>query len=318
MDKIKTVVIEGPTASGKTALSVEIAKRFDGEIVCADSMQIYKKMSIATAKPTVEEMQGVRHHLVDFLEPGEEFSVADYTELAHKAVSEINSRGRLPIICGGTGLYIDSLLQNIRFSETETDHKLRDELSGIAEKKGGKYLLNILSEFDPESAEKLHENNIKRIIRAIEVYKTSGITMSEQIKSSKNDASPYDALKICLEYRDRDVLYKRIDMRVDKMLESGLLKEAEEILKDTSLKTSRQAIGYKELEPYFDGKLTLSECIDNLKRRTRQYAKRQMTWFRRDENTLRLYPDDYDSSDGLIMAASEVIESFLKGDRNAV
>ncbi len=305
---IKLAAVMGPTASGKTALSVELAKRFDGEIVSADSMQIYKGMSIATAKPTPEEQNGIPHRLIDFLEPWEEFSVADYVELAHKEIAKIDKSGKLPIICGGTGLYIDSLLENLSFSETDTDGDLRAELSKLS----GERLLEILREFDPETAAALHPANVKRIIRAIEIYKTSGITMSEQKKISRKNSSPYLSLKICLDFRDRQKLYERIDKRVDLMLEAGLIDEAKEVLSG-ELKTSRQAIGYKELSPYFSGELELEECIENLKRATRRYAKRQLSWFRREKNAVWLYPDDYNGFDGLAERAAELTEDFLRG-----
>lgn len=316
MSKIKVIVVCGPTASGKTTLAVELAKRLLGEVVCADSMQIYRGMDIATAKPTIDEMQGIPHHIVDFLDPSEPFSVADYVELAHKVISEVSSRGNLPIICGGTGLYIDSLTENIQFQQTVTKTPVRDELKAIAQEKGNAYLLDMLREIDPETAERLHENNLARIIRAIEVYKTTGVTMSEQIRESKRLGSPYSVCRICLDYRDRSVLYDRIDRRVDIMLKNGLLKEAKRILADYTLMTSRQAIGYKELAPYFAGELTLEECLDNLKRSTRRYAKRQLTWFRRSPDTNWLYPDEL--GDALVDRATEIIEDFLKGDPDEI
>lgn len=311
MNKIKIVVIAGPTASGKTALSVELAKLFGGEIVCADSMQIYKGMNIATAKPTKEEMQGVAHHIVDFLEAGEAFSVADYVELAHKAVKEVSGRGKLPIICGGTGLYIGSLTENIQFNEAQAQEGLRDGLKALAQEKGNGYLLKMLREFDPETALRLHENNLSRIIRAIEVYKTTGKTMSEQIKSSKLAGSPYDVCMIGLDYKNRSVLYERIDRRVDLMLENGLLEEAKRVLRDQTLKTSRQAIGYKELEPYFSGESDLDTCIAGLKQSTRRYAKRQLTWFRRYDNMNWIYPDELGGAEKTVRRAAEIIEKFL-------
>lgn len=316
MNKIKVIVICGPTASGKTSLAVELAKRVHGEVVCADSMQIYKGMDIATAKPTIEEMQGIPHHIVDFLEPSEPFSVADYVELAHKVIAEISVRGSVPIICGGTGLYIDSLTENIQFQQTVTKTPVRDELKALAEENGNAYLLEMLREIDPETAERLHENNISRIIRAIEVYKTTGVTMSEQIRQSKSLGSPYSALRICLDYRDRAVLYERIDKRVDIMLENGLLDEAKKVLADSTLQTARQAIGYKELAPYFAGELPLEDCVDNLKRSTRRYAKRQLTWFRRNTDTVWLYPDELGES--LADRAAEIAKVFLKGEQDEI
>lgn len=310
MSKIKIAVIAGPTASGKTALSVELALRFGAEIVCADSMQIYRGMDIATAKPTKEEMRGVKHHLVDFLDPSSEFSVADYVLLAHKAISDITSRNKPVIICGGTGLYIDSLVQNISFSETCTKTDTREELKKLASEKGNAYLLEMLRSFDPKTAERLHENNLARIIRAIEIYRETGVTMSEQIENNRLNDSPYDACKIVLDYRDRQILYDRINLRVDEMLKNGLLEEAKQIVLFKGKKTSRQAIGYKELEPYFLGEADLDTCINSLKQSTRRYAKRQITWFKRNPDAHRLSPDSFDSFDELADEAGKILMEF--------
>ncbi len=307
----KTVVISGPTASGKTALSVSLAERFNGEIVSADSMQIYRKMSVATAKPTPEEMKNVPHHLIDFLEPSEPFSVADYVKLARAAVEDIASRQRLPMVCGGTGLYIDSLLQDITFADEPSDPSVRRSLEAELSERGGEYMLKLLSDIDPETASRLHPNNQKRIIRALEVYRLTGKTFSELSRLSREGADPLCALKICLDYRDRETLYRRIDKRVDEMFDRGLVDEAKYIL-SLDLKTSSQAIGYKELKPYFSGDLTLAECAENLKRSTRRYAKRQLTWFRRDKTAVWLYPDDYADFEDQCAAASRLIENFLK------
>ena len=305
--RIPLVVIAGPTASGKTALAVELCLRLDGEVVSADSMQIYKHMEIATAKPTAEEMRGVRHHLIDFLEPNEPFSVADYVDLAHKAVADIHSRNKLPIVCGGTGLYISSLIDNIRFEKSCPETGLRDELKAIAAEKGGGYLKEMLRQFDPETAERLHENNLSRIIRAIEIYKTTGLTVSEQNRNSRLSGSPYDVCFICLDFKDRSVLYDRIDRRVDDMMSRGLLGEARQFCLDGSLKTSRQAIGYKELAPYFSGEDSLESCVENLKKATRRYAKRQLTWFRRCENVNYIYPDECETFENTVGEAMKVI-----------
>ncbi len=307
---INAVAVAGPTASGKTALAIHLAKRFGGEIVCADSMQIYKNLDIATAKPTPDELSQAKHWLVDFLDPGEEFSVADYVRLAHEAVFDISSRGKLPVICGGTGLYIDSLLQNISFSEEEYDPEIRRELSEIAKEKGGRYLLEELRKIDPEAASKLHENNVKRIIRAIEVYKISGVTFTEQNRMSRKNQSPYRYLKLVIIFKDREILYQRIDKRVDEMLKIGLLEETGRVLNDETLKTASQAIGYKELQPYFSGEKELSECVENLKRSTRRYAKRQITWFKRDPEAVPIYADSGD----IFAQAEELVEKFLKGE----
>lgn len=302
------IVICGPTASGKTALSIALAKTIGCEVVSADSMQIYKGMTIATAKPTPEEMDGVPHHLIDFLEPSNSFSVADYVSLAHKAIEDIASRGMIPLVCGGTGLYINSLVDNITFDESCSSTTLRDELLELAKEKGNGYLLEMLRKFDPESAERFHENNLTRIIRAIEVYKTTGKTISQFNRESKDKGSPYDAVMIGINYRDRQKLYDRINLRVDLMLENGLLDEAKEVLSG-DLKTSYQAIGYKELAPYFKGEASLEDCIDKLKMESRRYAKRQLTWFRRDERINWIYADECSSFEEIVAKALEIVLS---------
>lgn len=277
------LVIAGPTASGKTSLSVELAKRLNGEIVSADSMQIYKGMDIATAKPTAKEQQGIVHHLMDFLPADEEFSVARYKELATAAIDDILSRGKLPIICGGTGLYIDTLINNTEFLDYEKSD-IREKLNQKADEQGIEALYNELKEIDPQSASKLHLSDRKRIIRALEVYYSTGKTKTEQNEESHNKKSKYRFCVIGLTAEDRQYLYNRINLRVDIMLETGLLKEAENFFASEISGTAKQAIGYKELKPYFDGKSTLEECVEKLKMETRRYAKRQLTWFRRNES----------------------------------
>lgn len=285
MDKqIPLLCIVGPTASGKTGLSVELALRHNGEIISCDSMQIYEGMDIATAKVTVEETRGIPHHLVDFLPVGESFSVSDYVDMAHRAAEDIYNRGKLPMLVGGTGLYYSSLVGNITFSDEKIDGSLRAELNARYKNEGGERLLKELAEFDPKTAETLHPNNGKRIIRAIEIYRNTGITMSEQIARSREKPSPYNHLSICLVYSDRQKLYDRIDLRVNKMLEDGLLDEARDFYSHSFGKTASAAIGIKEFKPYFDGLVTLEEATEKLKRETRRYAKRQLTWFRRCEN----------------------------------
>ncbi len=308
-NKIKVVSLIGPTASGKTALSVELAKKYNGEIVSADSMQIYKDMQIATAKPTKEEMCGIPHHLMDFLEPDKTYSVAMYVEDAKRCIEDIASRNKLPIIAGGTGLYVDSLLNNVKFSDESRNEKLTDELREIYELCGVDYMLDMLSAFDPVSAEKLSEQrNAKRIIRAIEFYKTTGKPISEQVENSMLEESPYKAIKIGLNFKDREKLYQRINKRVDIMLENGLLDEAKEVLESNLSYTSVKAIGYKELIPYFSGEKTLEECIEKLKMETRRYAKRQITWFKRDTQINWIYIDEYNSFGEIFNKVCEIIE----------
>ena len=282
-EKKRVLAVVGPTASGKTALAVQLAKKYDGEIVSADSMQIYKGMDIASAKPTEEEKEGIPHHLMDFLEPTEEFSVSDYVKLASDTIDQIIARGKLPILCGGSGLYIRSLIDNISFAPEDPDEILRDELNQRFEKEGGEVLLKELAEFDPETAEKLSPNDGKRIVRAIEIYRATGITMSEHISLSKLEPSPYDVTAIGLTFADRQNLYERINKRVDVMLKRGLVEEAQRFYSSEKSITSSAAIGYKELKPYLDGKITLEAAAEKLKMESRRYAKRQITWFKRDE-----------------------------------
>ncbi|MBR5089832.1 MAG: tRNA (adenosine(37)-N6)-dimethylallyltransferase MiaA [Ruminiclostridium sp.] len=280
-DKIFVVVVCGPTASGKTGLAVELAREFDGEVVSADSMQIYRGMEIASAQPTEEEKKGVPHHLMGFLDPSASFSVADYVVKAREVIADIHARGKLPVICGGTGLYINSLVDNIEFDDTGSDPGYRAELNALAAEKGNGYVLGMLKAVDPECAAQLHENNLKRIIRALEVYRLSGLTMTEQKARSRSNPSPYSPCMMMPEY-PREELYERIDRRVDMMLEAGLLDEAREFFSHSGYDTAAQAIGYKELKPYLDGELSLDECVETLKRETRRYAKRQLTWFKKD------------------------------------
>lgn len=282
-NKQRLIAVVGPTASGKTALAVKLAQRFNGEVVSADSMQIYKGMTIATAKPTEEEMCGIPHHLIDFLPPEEPFSVSQYVTLAKKAINDIAERGKLPVLCGGTGLYVRSLVENIQFSPNEADETIRAALRRRYETEGGEILIKELSEFDPETAVKLHPSNGKRIIRAIEIYRTTGKTMSEHIKESKRIPSPYDLTAIGITYADRQKLYNRINQRVDIMMKQGLLEEAREFYRHKNSQTAAAAIGYKELLPYLNGETDLTAALEKLKLETRHYAKRQLTWFKRDE-----------------------------------
>lgn len=285
MDLIPLVVVVGPTASGKTRLAIDIAAKYGGEVVSADSMQIYKYMDIGTAKPTCEEMLGVRHHMIDIVEPAENYSVAQYVSDAKKCIEDIDSRGSLPILAGGTGLYVNSLVDNIKFGETNRDDDLRKQLSEIAENKGGEALLKILREFDPETADSLHPNNLGRIIRAIEVYKTTGVTMTQMREKSRQTPKLYNLCMIGLNFDDRDLLYKRINTRVENMVDLGLAGEVQKLLdsgisRDT---TAMQAIGYKEIAAALNGRISMQEAIEAVKRESRRYAKRQLTWFRRDK-----------------------------------
>lgn len=305
MEKTKIICVVGATASGKTDLAVKLAKAVDGEIVSADSMQVYKNMPIATAVATKEEQDGVPHHLVEFLNTDETFSVADYVELAKSKIAEITSRGRVPIVAGGTGLFVDSLVKNISFSEVGSNAEIRTELA----EKSNEELYEKLLKLDPNAAVDIHPNNRKRVIRALELC-MSGTSKTEQNENSLLCDSPYDALYIGIGYKDRQKLYDRINKRVDLMLEAGLENEARQMLGKQGL-TARQAIGHKELQPYIDGKITLDEAIENLKRETRRYAKRQLTWFRRNENINWLYADEM-SKDELVKKAVELVQKHLK------
>lgn len=309
--KKKMLAVVGPTASGKTDLAIKLAKKYNGEIVSADSMQIYKGMEIASAKPTEEEMQGIPHHLMSFISPSDTFSVSDYVRLASEVIDDIISRGKMPILCGGSGLYIRSLIDNITFAPDKPDEQLREQLNERYEKEGGEALLEELREFDPETAEKLSANDGKRIIRAIEIYRSTGITMSQHISLSKLEPSPYDVTAIGLAFADRQNLYDRINRRVDEMLKRGLIEEAESFYSSEKSITSSAAIGYKELKPYLDGKITLEAAAEKLKMESRRYSKRQMTWFRRDDYIRWI---EVDRCDDVLAQAVRIIEDKEKTD----
>ena len=279
---IKILAVVGPTASGKSALGLALADRLDGEIISCDSMQIYRRMNIGTAKPTIEEIGRVRHHLIDAVEPHESFSVADYVSLATTAIEDCVSRGKLPIICGGTGLYLDALLRGDDPAPNTVNEEIRAELLDFAEREGADALWNELYRIDPESAAATHKNNIKRVARAIEIYRVSGRTKTELDKLSKETPDRYDATVIGLRYVDRQMLYDRINRRVDIMISEGLFEETEALMREGVFEknsTAAQAIGYKEILPYLKGDTTLDAAVDTLKMATRRYAKRQLTWF---------------------------------------
>lgn len=305
--KIFIVVVCGPTASGKTELGARLAEKMNGEVVSADSMQIYKGMEIASAKPSKAEMRGIPHHLMDFLPPWEAFSVADYVELARGCVSDIRDRGRLPIVVGGTGLYISALVDNIKFDDTGSDLKFREEMKAFASENGNAALWERLKAVDPQAAQRLHPNNVNRVIRALEVFHLSGKTISLAQEKSRLEESPYRACFIMPDY-PREDLYGRINRRVDVMLERGLEEEAREFFSHSDYVTAAQAIGYKELKPYLDGEKELSECAERLKRATRNYAKRQLTWFNKIEglNKIKIEKD----TDG--EKISEIAENLVK------
>lgn len=286
--KQKVIVIVGPTGIGKTRLSIELAKRIDGEIVSADSMQIYRKMNIGTAKPTEEEKQGIPHHMMDILDMGENFSVAQYQSMAFSCIEEILAKGKTPIVVGGTGLYINSIVDEIIYSEIEENPEYRQKLEEIAAREGNQVLYEELKQKDPKAAKRIELNDLKRIIRALEVYEMTGKTITEQQENSKPKETKYEYIIIGLK-TDRETIYDRINKRVDIMFEQGLLEEAKEILELTDeTNTSHQAIGYKELKKYFEGEETLDIAKENIKKESRHYAKRQFTWFNRNEKIVWL------------------------------
>lgn len=283
--KIPIIAIVGPTGVGKTDLSLKIARRFDAEIISADSMQVYRGMDIGTAKPTEAERGGIPHHLIDVVNPDEPFSVARYVALAEAAIADIRSRGKIPMLVGGTGLYVESLLYHADFEESGHDTAIRDELTAYVEHHGAEALHAMLAEVDPESAATIHPNNIRRVVRAMEHYRTTGIPISAHNAQTKQKESPYRFALICLT-REREELYARIDRRVDIMLADGLLDEVASLLRQgySRQSTAMQGIGYKEIADYFRGKSTYHECVSVLKRGTRRYAKRQLTWWRRNKD----------------------------------
>ena len=308
--KIKILAVVGSTASGKTALSIALAKALCGEVVSCDSMQIYRRMDIGTAKPTKEEMDGVVHHLLDFVEPDTPFSCAEYVFLAKKTVEEIHGREKIPVFCGGTGLYLDSFLRGGGFDETETDPALRESLFAFAAEHGNHALHERLAQVDPESAAAIHENNVKRVVRALEIFESTGETKTEMDRRSRVLESPYDACVIGLRYQNREILYDRIDRRVDMMLEMGLLEETKSLMEQGVFErnsTAAQAIGYKELLGYLRGEVDLAESVESLKRATRRYAKRQITWFGAKDYVRWVDAD----RDGRMRSFEEVFEEAL-------
>ncbi len=279
----KIVVIAGPTPSGKTAFAIRLAQKISGEIISADSMQIYQGMDIASAKPTKEEQKAAPHHMIDIVSPFEPFSVADYVKRAKDVIEDVLSRGKVPIVAGGTGLYISSLVDNITFTEEETDPKVRENLFKEAEEKGIEPLYERLLAIDPVAAEKIHPNNTKRVIRALEIYETTGYTLSEQNARSRQNPSPYTPFMIALA-PPREILYDRINRRVDIMEKEGMFEESRRLLDAGLTKDmqSMQGIGYKEVFAYLEGIVSKEACLEEIKQATRRYAKRQLTWFRRD------------------------------------
>lgn len=308
----KILVIVGPTASGKTRMAVELAQRHNGEVISADSMQIYRTMDIGTAKPTKEEMGGIPHHMIDVADPEEDFSVARYVEMAARCVDDVLARGKLPIVAGGTGLYIDSLLSGRTFAPFSPDSALRGELERELAEKGGQAMLEALAQVDPEAAQRLHPNDHKRIIRALEVYRSTGKTITQHNRETQAIPPRYNALTIGLAFQDRQAMWRRIDQRVDEMVAAGLEDEVRRLLTSgiSPKCTAMQAIGYKEFTQALSGEMTWQEAADVVKLRSRQYAKRQLTWFGRNPNTCWVRWDDPPEFEQGRRASTEYMEEF--------
>lgn len=300
---IPAVAVVGPTASGKTSFAIKLAKMLDGEIISCDSMQIYKHLNIGTAKPSKEEQAEVKHHLIDFLELDQLFSVSDYVSCAEKMIEDLHDRDKLPIITGGTGLYARSLLEGISFQQDCRDEKIREQLIKKAEEGKVIELYEELKKIDQNAAESIHPNNVKRVIRALEFCLTTGKPFSSQ---KNNSTEKYNYQMFCLTYRNRENLYDRINFRVDEMMKNGLVDEAkflyEQVKSQRALQTVVQAIGYKELFPYFEGAVSLEEATEKIKQGTRRYAKRQLTWFKREKNIEFLYMDEMSTDEAATKA----------------
>ena len=309
--KHPVLAVVGPTATGKTALGVALAERFGGEIISADSMQLYKGLTVGTAKVTPEETHGIPHHAVDLLEPDQPFSVADFTALASRLEADLSARGKLPILVGGTGLYVQSFLYGVRFTAEKTPDGLREQLAAELKEKGPAAMYAELQAADPEAAAAIHPNNQVRVLRALEHYRATGKKLSEQKAASLPPEKPYRSLILGLDFPDRAQLYRRIDLRVDRMMEQGLLDEAKLVYDNRGrFKTAAQAIGYKEFFPYFAGGSDVGPCVEKLKQASRNYAKRQLTWFRHMEDVVWL---DASAPDVQERAAQLTNEFLAKG-----
>lgn len=312
MKKKPLVILTGPTAVGKSALSISLAKAIDGEIISADSMQVYKYMDIGTDKITPEQMEGVPHYLIDEFEPDKEFNVVTFQKYSKKYISEIYEKNKIPILVGGTGFYIQAVLYDIDFKEAEDDYAYRNKLEKLAKEKGRDYIHKQLEKIDPESSKAIHPNNLQRVIRALEYYKETGELMSDHNKKQKEKTSPYNFCYFVLN-KDREKLYNSINLRVDEMFEEGLVDEVKSLLDRGYTKdlVSMQGLGYKEIIPYILGERTLEEAIYLLKRDTRHYAKRQLTWFRREENINWINKEDYTNDKNILSHMKELL--FDKG-----
>ena len=309
---IPICAIVGPTASGKSDLAVSIAKRFNGEVISFDSMQIYRDAPIATAVPTKEEQQGIPHHLLTFLESDQQFSVARYTQLAHEVIRQVYHKGKLPILVGGTGLYYSSLIDHLQFSRENDDvTSIRERLKLRCETEGIDILYKELQQIDPDSAKNIHMNNQVRVLRALEVYYATGKTMSQQVAESRAIPSPYHPCVIGLNFHERQKLYDRINQRVYLMLKAGMEQEVRAIYDKHPTGTLMQAIGIKEFIPYFQGECSLEQAVESIQKNSRHYAKRQLTWFKRDPRVEWLYHDDFETTNELIAQAESIVSDFL-------
>lgn len=310
--KEKLLIITGPTGIGKTSLSIEIAKKINGEIISADSMQIYKYMDIGTAKIKDEEMDGIPHHLIDFLELDEDFSVSDFRERAKKIITSLNSEAKIPMVVGGTGLYINSLIYDLNFTRVASDEGIRARLEALKDEFGNEYLLNELRKLDPISADKINVNDTKRVIRAIEIHEITGKPMSEHNNNFRKLNEEYDLIMIGLNM-DRKTLYDRINKRVDLMIEEGLIDEVQNLLSSGYDKNliSMQAIGYKEIIMYLEDEISLDRAIELIKQGSRNYAKRQLTWFRREDRIKWFNRDEYDDFEELVLDVSAYAKKIL-------
>ena len=314
-NKTNIIAVVGPTASGKSALAAQVAKLFGGEILSCDSMQVYRGMDIGTAKVTEKEKQGVPHHLIDIADPTENFSCADYAKAAKKVIGEVSSKGKIPVFCGGTGLYLESAVRIDSFSAAPADPELRKNL----ESRDPGELYRLLSETDPEAAMKTHANNVKRVVRALEIYMLTGKTKTQWDRESVQAESPYRVLKIFLDFNDRSILYDRIDRRAEEMFGKGLVEEVRGLDSEAfRSSTASDGIGYKEVLMYLDGKITLEEAVEAVKKASRNYAKRHLTWFRADKNAHRIFVDFVPENIGgadkfkfIVNSATNIINNFL-------
>ena len=303
------VILTGPTAVGKTALSIRLAKAIGGEIISADSMQVYQKMNIGTAKIKTVEMEGIPHYLVDVLDPAEEFHVARFQKMAKEALQNIYGKGKIPLVVGGTGFYIQSLLYDIDFEEEEQDMEYREMLWKMSREEGNEALHRMLSQKDPVSAQKIHPNNVKRVIRALEFYRLNGYPISEHNEKESQKESPYQFAYFVLN-QDRKKLYERIDQRVDLMMEAGLLKEVQDLKEEGYGKSlvSMQGIGYKEIYEYLEGNLTLDQAVDLIKKDTRHFAKRQLTWFGREKDVIMIQKEQFETEEEILQHMLEILK----------